>query len=58
MSGKFFLWRKEKKEKKREDEILSGQKEIVRKRSVSVQQIPFSAEFVMLLSLVHDFNEI
>lgn len=47
-----------KKEKKREDEILSGQKEIVRKRSVSVQQIPFSAEFVMLLSSVHDFNEI
>lgn len=47
-----------KKEKKREDEILSGQNEIVRKRSVSVQQIPFSAEFVMLLSLVHDFNEI
>lgn len=52
-SGKFFLWRKE---KKREDEILSDQKEIVRKRSVSVQQIPFSAEFVMLLSLVHDFK--
>lgn len=46
-----------KKEKKREDEILLGQKEIVRKRSVSVQQILFSAEFVMLLSYVHDFNE-
>lgn len=58
MSGKFFYEGKKKKEKKREDEILSGQKEIVRKRSVSVQQIPFSAEFVMLLSLVHDFNEI